>query len=126
MKFGIRRPNLKNSIRARTTGRIKRAAKRSVNPLYGKKGMGFINNPKKAIYNKVYKKTSINAFDLFKKSNNILYIIFIAFPCFCIVFGFQILYYFCKYLCLGIVWVYKKIINLVKGNKKEEDNERVV
>ena len=126
MKFGVKKPNLKNSIRARTTGRIKRAAKRSVNPLYGKKGMGFINNPKKAIYNKVYKKTSINAFDLFKKSNNILYIIFIAFPCFCIVFGFQILYYFCKYLCLGIVWVYKKIINLVKGNKKEEDNERVV
>lgn len=66
MKFGVRRPNLKNSIKARTTGRIKRAAKRNVNPLYGKKGMGFINNPKKAIYNKVYNKTSINAFDLFK------------------------------------------------------------
>ena len=126
MKFGVRRPNLKNSIKARTTGRIKRAAKRNVNPLYGKKGMGFINNPKKAIYNKAYNKTSINAFDLFKKSNNILYIIFIAFPCFCIVFGFQILYYFCKYLCLGIAWIYKKIINLVKGNKKEEDNERMV
>lgn len=126
MKFGVRRPNLKNSIKVRTTGRIKRAAKRNVNPLYGKKGMGFINNPKKAIYNKVYNKTSINAFDLFKKSNNILYIIFIAFPCFCIVFGFQILYYFCKYLCLGIAWIYKKIINLVKGNKKEEDNERMV
>ena len=55
MKFGVRKPNLKKSIKARTTGRIKRTAKRSINPLYGKKGMGFINNPKKAMYNKVYK-----------------------------------------------------------------------
>ena len=126
MKFGIREPNLKKSIKARTTGKIKRTAKRSINPLYGKKGMGFINNPKKAMYNKVYNKTSINAFDLFKKSNNILYIIFIAFPCFCVIFAFQVLYYFCKYLCFGVVWVVKKIINLIKGNKKEEDNERMV
>ena len=126
MKFGVRKPDLKKSIKARTTGKIKRTAKRSINPLYGKKGMGFINNPKKAMYNKVYNKTSINAFDLFKKSNNILYIIFIAFPCFCLVFAFQVLYYFCKYLCLGVAWIVKKIINLIKGNKKEEDNERMV
>lgn len=126
MKFGVRKPDLKKSIKARTTGKIKRTAKRSINPLYGKKGMRFINNPKKAMYNKVYNKTSINAFDLFKKSNNILYIIFIAFPCFCIIFAFQVLYYFCKYLCLGVAWIVKKIINLIKGNKKEEDNERMV
>ena len=126
MKFGVRKPDLKKSIKARTTGKIKRTAKRSINPLYGKKGMGFINNPKKAMYNKVYNKTSINAFDLFKRSNNILYIIFIAFPCFCIVFAFQVLYYFCKYLYLGVAWIVKKIINLIKGNKKEEDDERMV
>ena len=65
MKFGIREPNLKKSIKARTTGKIKRTAKRSINPLYGKKGMGFINNPKKSMYNKIYNKTTINAFDLF-------------------------------------------------------------
>ena len=126
MKIGVRKPDLKKSIKARTTGRIKRAAKRSINPLYGKNGIGYIKNPKKAIYNKVYRKASINAFDLFKRSNNILYIIFIAFPYFCIVFAFQFLYYFCKYLCLGVVWIVKKIINLIKVNNNEDDNERMV
>ena len=32
--------------------------KSSVNPMYGKKGMGWVNNPKKAAYNKVYNKTT--------------------------------------------------------------------
>ena len=54
MKIGIRKPNIKNSIKARTTGRIKRTAKRTINPLYGKKGMGFVNNPKKAIVKITY------------------------------------------------------------------------
>ena len=67
MKMGIRKPSLKRSLKARTTGRAKRALKRSINPLYGKKGMGWINNPKKAAYNKVYRKTSIGIFDLLKK-----------------------------------------------------------
>ena len=59
MKFGIRKPSIKKSIKARTTGKIKRNVKKAVNPFYGKKGMGFINNPKKAIYNKVYNKTTV-------------------------------------------------------------------
>ena len=66
MKFGLRAPSLEKSIKARTTGRIKREVKSAINPLYGKKGMGWINNPKKAAYNKVYKKTSFSIFDLFK------------------------------------------------------------
>lgn len=66
MKFGLRTPSLKKSIKSRTTGRIKREVKSAMNPLYGKKGMGWINNPKKAAYNKVYKKTSFSIFDLFK------------------------------------------------------------
>ena len=66
MKFGFRTPNLKKSIKARTTGRIKRMAKSAVNPLYGKKGMGYINNPKKAIYNKIYNKTSFGISDTLK------------------------------------------------------------
>lgn len=118
MKVGIRKPNLKKSIKARTTGRIKRTIKRSINPLYGRKGVGFIKNPQKAIYNKVYRKTSINAFDLFKKSNNILYIIVIAFPCFCIVFGFQVLYYLCKYIYLGVRWIIKKIVGVIQEGKE--------
>ena len=66
MKIGIRTPSLKKSVKARTTGKLKRKVKSSVNPLYGKKGMGWVNNPKKALYNKVYKKTSFNIFDIFK------------------------------------------------------------
>ena len=53
MKVGMRKPSIKRSVKARTTGRIKRSVKRSVNPLYGKKGMGYIKNPEKAIKNAV-------------------------------------------------------------------------
>ena len=66
MKFGIRTPSLKRSISARTTGRAKRAIKRALIPGYGKKGMGWIKNPKKAVYNKIYRKTTFSTFDLFK------------------------------------------------------------
>lgn len=64
MKMGIRKPNIKKSIKARTTGKLKRQMKKAVNPTYGKKGMGMINNPKKAVYNKVYNKTTIGVSDL--------------------------------------------------------------
>jgi len=66
MKFGMRTPSLKRSISARTTGQLKRSIKRAVIPGYGKKGMGWIKNPKKALYNKVYHKTTFSIFDLFK------------------------------------------------------------
>jgi hypothetical protein len=67
MKLGMRTPSIKRSIKARTTGRAKRAVKRSVNPVYGKKGVGWVKNPKKAAYNKVYHKTSFSFWGLFKK-----------------------------------------------------------
>lgn len=60
MKIGLRTPSLKKSLKARTTGKLKRQMKKAVNPLYGKKGMGLINNPKKAVYNKVYSKTTVD------------------------------------------------------------------
>ena len=66
MKFGMRKPNLKKSIKAKTTGKIKRKAKKAVNPLYGKKGVGFAKNPKKSVKNKVYHKTTFSFWDLFK------------------------------------------------------------
>ena len=66
MKMGIRKPSIKKSISARTTGKIKRQMKSTVNPLYGKKGMGVVNNPKKAVYNKVYNKTTVDVSDLAK------------------------------------------------------------
>ena len=66
MKFGLRKPSLKKSIRARTTGKMKRKIKRSISPYYGKKGMGWVRNPKRALYNKVYRKTTFGWKDLFK------------------------------------------------------------
>ena len=60
MKIGVRTPSLKKSFKARTTGRINRTLKKSVNPLYGKKGMGYIKNPEKAIYNKVYHQVTVD------------------------------------------------------------------
>lgn len=68
MKIGFRTPSLSKSLKARTTGRIKRQMKKAVNPLYGKKGMGLINNPQKALYNKVYSKTTIDSLAGIKKS----------------------------------------------------------
>ena len=66
MKFGMRTPSLKKSFKARTTGKAKRAVKKAVIPGYGKKGSGWIKNPKKAAYNMVYNKTSFGLKDLFK------------------------------------------------------------
>lgn len=63
----IRKPSLKKSISARTKGKAKRAVKKAIIPGYGKKGMGWITNPKKAAYNKVYNKTSFSIFDILKK-----------------------------------------------------------
>lgn len=66
MKYGLRKPSLKKSIKARTTGKAKRAVKKAIIPGYGKKGMGWIKNPKKAAYNKVYNKTTFSILDIFK------------------------------------------------------------
>lgn len=60
MKFGLRKPNLKSRVKARTTGKMKRKAKSAVNPFYGKKGSG-LRNPKRAAYNKVYEVTPKSA-----------------------------------------------------------------
>jgi hypothetical protein len=66
MKFGMRTPSIKKSISARTTGKAKRAIKKAIIPGYGKKGMGWLRDPKKAAYNKVYRKTTFGLKDLFK------------------------------------------------------------
>ncbi|EMF0076149.1 hypothetical protein HJD17_11995 [Enterococcus faecium] len=75
MKIGPRKPSIKKSISARTTGKAKRAVKKAVIPGYGKKGTGWIKDPKKAAYNKVYNKTTfgvnpLSSIDVNKKSLN--------------------------------------------------------
>jgi len=67
MKVGIRKPSLKKSIKARTTGRVKRKVKGSINPFYGKKGMGYVRDPERAVKNKIYHKLTIDPLGFIKK-----------------------------------------------------------
>nr|WP_244737900.1 SAP domain-containing protein [Lactococcus lactis] len=71
MKFGMRKPSIKKSFKARTTAKYKRKVKKALIPGYGKKGMGWVKNPKKAAYNKVYKKTTFSIWDLFKSKKEL-------------------------------------------------------
>jgi len=64
MKVGVRKPSIKKSVKARTTGRVKRAAKRSVNPVYGKRGAGFAKSPSRSVKNSVYHRTTIGVGDI--------------------------------------------------------------
>lgn len=63
MKFGFRSPSLKKSFKASTSRSLKRAFKSTFIPAYGRKGMGYVNNPKKALYNKLYSNTTVSVFD---------------------------------------------------------------
>lgn len=69
MKIGFRKPSIKRSIKARTTGALKRKVKSTVNPFYGKKGIDYITDPKKAIYNKIYHKATFGVSDVAKAVN---------------------------------------------------------
>lgn len=60
MKIGLRKPSLKKSLKARTTGRARRAVKSAVNPLYGKKGVGLALDPKRSVENRIYKRTTVD------------------------------------------------------------------
>lgn len=55
MKFGFRIPSLKKRIAARTS--FKRVVRHSLG-FKAPRGFGWLTNPKKAAYNRVYNKTS--------------------------------------------------------------------
>ena len=55
MKFGFRIPSIKKRIVARTS--VKRVIRHNLG-LKAPRGLGWITDPKKALYNKVYNKTS--------------------------------------------------------------------
>ena len=59
MKFGIRTPSIKKRIAARTS--IKRVVRHNLG-LKAPKGYGWFTNPKKALYNRVYNRTSFSIF----------------------------------------------------------------
>lgn len=66
MKVGMRKPSIKKSVKARTTGKVKRAVKKSVNPLYGQKGVGFVKDPERSVKNAIYHQTTVGVSDLVK------------------------------------------------------------
>jgi len=55
MKFGFRVPSITKRIAARTS--LKRFARQSLG-LKAPRGFGIITDPKRAVYNKIYNKTS--------------------------------------------------------------------
>lgn len=55
MKIGFRTPSLKKRIAARTS--LKRVARHSLG-IKAPKGAGFITNPRKAAYNRIYSRTT--------------------------------------------------------------------
>ncbi len=64
MKFGIRKPSLKKRIAARTS--IKRQIVHRAG-LKMPRGYGWLRDPKKYVYNKVYNRTTFDIFKLLKK-----------------------------------------------------------
>jgi hypothetical protein len=59
MKIGFRTPSFNKSIAARTS--IKRIVRHRIG-LKAPNGFGWFTNPKKALYNRVYNKTSFSIF----------------------------------------------------------------
>jgi len=64
LKFGIRIPSLKKSLAARTS--LKRIARHNLG-LKAPRGFGWLTNPKKALYNRVYTRTTVSFWDILKK-----------------------------------------------------------
>jgi len=63
MKFGFRKPALRKSIAARTS--LKRYVRHSLG-LKAPRGWGWLTNPKKAAYNRIYYRTTFGWQDLFR------------------------------------------------------------
>ncbi len=123
MKVGLRTPSIKKSIKARTTGKYKRKLKRMANPFYGKKGMGWIKNPSRALKNKIYHKTTFSAKSAVKGTSNLIGAIFYFLIVLPMKWLFILMFYMMKYMLLamawgcvvifnGIVWLVETIINL--------------
>jgi hypothetical protein len=64
VKFGMRKPSLKKRIAARTS--IKRQIVHRAG-LKMPRGYGWLRNPKKYLYNKIYYRTTFDIFKLIKK-----------------------------------------------------------
>ncbi|BCM19176.1 hypothetical protein [Mesorhizobium sp. J8] len=64
MKFGMRTPSIKRSLAARTS--VKRIVRHKLG-LKAPRGMGWVINPKRAAYNRVYDRTTVSFWRLLRK-----------------------------------------------------------
>lgn len=64
MKFGIRKPSIRRSIAARTSP--KRFIRHSLG-LKAPRGWGWLTNPRRAAYNRVYSRTTVSFWSILKK-----------------------------------------------------------
>lgn len=65
MKFGFRTPSLRKRVAARTSW--KRVVRHSLG-LKAPRGWGWLTNPKKAAYNRVYSRTTIDPIEVIAKA----------------------------------------------------------
>lgn len=72
MKFGFRKPSIRKSIAARTS--VKRYVRHSLG-LKAPRGYGWLTNPKKAAYNRVYHRTTKSCFGVFS-----MFLLILAIP----------------------------------------------
>jgi len=61
MKFGLRIPSIKKRIAARTS--VKRIVRHNLG-LKAPRGYGWITDPKKALYNRIYNRTTFGCFSI--------------------------------------------------------------
>lgn len=63
MKFGVRKPSLRKSLAARTS--LKRVVRHNLG-LKAPRGYGWLTNPKRAAYNRVYNRTSVSLWSVLR------------------------------------------------------------
>ena len=64
MKFGLRKPSIGKSFAARTS--FKRLVQNSLG-LKAPRGWGWLTNPKKAAYNRVYNRTTFSFWSILRR-----------------------------------------------------------
>ncbi|MFR5264504.1 hypothetical protein [Clostridium sp.] len=121
MKIGVRKPSLKRKFKAMTTGRAKRAMKKAVIPGYGKKGAGWIKNPKRAAYNKIYNKTTVGVWGNSSKKNDSTVISVIKLFWYAFILPFWIMYWGFKLIFLLLKWLYQIIMKESVVDSKSEE-----
>ncbi|SEQ83682.1 hypothetical protein SAMN05216548_10853 [Faunimonas pinastri] len=64
MKIGVRKPSIRKSIAARTS--LKRTVQNELG-LKAPRGYGWITHPRKALYNRIYNRTTVSFWSLLSR-----------------------------------------------------------